>query len=71
VIGLLKTNFAEYGIPAVVHTDKGAQFVSGEFRAFEAPGVTLKPKVPSNEWFHQSHGQNGKEHHGKGKRVRF
>jgi len=54
-----------------VHTDKGAQFVAGEFGAFEAPGVTLKPKVPSNEWFHQSHGQNGKEHHGKGKRVRF
>ena len=34
VIGLFKTIFAEYGIPAVVYTDQGAQFASKEFRAF-------------------------------------
>jgi len=34
VFGLLKKIFAEYGIPAVAHTDQGTQFVSGEFRAF-------------------------------------
>ena len=34
VIGLLKTIFAEYGIPAVVYTDQGTQFASEEFRAF-------------------------------------
>ena len=34
VINLLKTIFAEYGIPAVVYTDQGTQFGSEEFRAF-------------------------------------
>ena len=34
VIDLLKTIFAEYGIPAVVYTDQGTQFTSEEFRAF-------------------------------------
>ena len=34
VINLLKTIFAEYGIPAVVYTDQGTQFASEEFRAF-------------------------------------
>ena len=34
VINLAKTIFAEYGIPAVVYTDQGTQFVSEEFRAF-------------------------------------
>ena len=34
VIGLLKTIFAEYGIPTIVYTDQGTQFASEEFRAF-------------------------------------
>ena len=34
VIRLFKTIFAEYGIPAVLYTDQGAQFASKEFRAF-------------------------------------
>jgi len=34
VIGLLKTIFAEYGIPAVVYTYQGTQFAFQEFRAF-------------------------------------
>ena len=34
VINLLKTMFAEYGIPTVVYTDQGTQFASEEFRAF-------------------------------------
>ena len=38
MIGLLQIIFAEYGIPAVVHTDQGAQFVSGVFRAIDIPG---------------------------------
>ena len=36
VIGLLKTIFAEYGIPTIVYTDQGTQFASEEFRAFAA-----------------------------------
>ena len=27
------------------------------------PRAALKPKVPSVEWFHRSHGQNSKEQH--------
>lgn len=34
VISLLKTIFAEYGIPATVYTDQGTQFVSQEFKKF-------------------------------------
>jgi len=34
MIGLLKTIFVEYGIPTIVYTDQGTQFVSEEFRAF-------------------------------------
>ena len=34
VISLLKTKSAEYGIPATVYTDQGAQFVSQEFKQF-------------------------------------
>ena len=49
-------------------SDQEAQFVLREFRAFEAAGVTFKPAIiPSKEWFYESQGQNGKEHHGKGK----
>ena len=36
VISLLKTIFAEYGIPTIVYTDQGTQFASEEFRAFAA-----------------------------------
>ena len=36
MIGLLKTFFAEYGIPTIVYTDQGTQFASEEFRAFAA-----------------------------------
>ena len=35
VINLLKTIFAEYGIPAVLYTDQGTQFASEEFTAFD------------------------------------
>ncbi|PFX30005.1 Retrovirus-related Pol polyprotein [Stylophora pistillata] len=34
VISLLKTIFAEYGIPATVYPDQGTQFVSQEFKKF-------------------------------------
>ena len=34
VINILKTVFAEYGIPATVYTDQGTQFACQEFREF-------------------------------------
>ena len=37
VIDLLKTIFAEYGIPAVVYTDQGTQVTSEELRALTVP----------------------------------
>ena len=37
VVGLLKTIFAEYGIPTIVCTDQRTQFASEEFRAIAVP----------------------------------
>ena len=34
MISLLKTLFAEYGVPATVYTDQGTQLVSQEFKQF-------------------------------------
>ena len=34
VISLLKTIFAEYGLPATVYTDQATQFVSKQFKKF-------------------------------------
>ena len=34
VISLLKTIFAEYGLPATVYTDQATQFVSKQFKQF-------------------------------------
>ena len=34
MINILKTVFAEYGIPATVYTDQGTQFACQEFREF-------------------------------------
>ena len=34
VISLLKTIFAEYGVPATVYTDQATQFVSQQFKQF-------------------------------------
>ena len=72
VIVLLKKIFAEYGIPTIVHTDQGTQFVSEEFRTI---AVQYRLHVqPSSPRYPQSNGfieAMVKEHHGKGRRVRF
>ena len=72
VIGLLKIIFAEYGIPAVVSRDQGAQFAFEELRTF---AVQYRFQVQhSSPRYPQSHGfieAMVKEHHGKGRRVRF
>ena len=54
VIGLLKTIIAEYGIPTIVHTDQGTQFVSEEFRTI---AVQYRLHVqPSSPRYPQSNG---------------
>ena len=59
MIGILKKHFARYGIPSIVMSDNGPQFVSREFELFlsnwkvnhatSSPGhnsQTEKPKLP-------------------------
>ena len=72
VISLLKTIFAEYGIPTIVYTDQGTQFASDEFRPFAAQyRFQVQHSSPSQMVSLKPYGQNGQEHHGKGRRVRF
>ena len=56
VISLLKETFSEHGIPKVLHSDNGPQYVSAQFTEFcTSWGIThktSKPSLPTIEWIH-------------------
>ena len=75
VISLLKTIFAEYGIPTIVYTDQGTQFASEEFRAFAAQYrfqvQHSRPRYPQSNGFIEAMVKTAKNIMEKGRRVRF
>ena len=66
-IAVLKTIFGEYGVPHQLMTDQGPQFMSQEFRDYcqqlSDQGQALFAEISSEQWLHQSHGQDSQEHH--------